>query len=934
MSSSLRYARQPLLAVLGLGAVALAMGWGVTQHSKLALVVPLAVAIAASLLLVAEIGLRALWVWAPLAVVTYPLGGPNVNLNFGRVWIPGVLALLFILPRPRVHARASSRMFAAFTLLVLVLGIRMALTPGTQGDYAYGIRVWIDSMVLPLVLFAVVRRVVAVRSDGAERIAFSLMLAGLLLALIGIGERMFGFDLASSIKGASVFYDPAIDAVRISGPYEAPEPYGLALVLCLAATLFWLRIRPRAQNIRLAAFAVIALYLVALYFNYFRTGWISAVVVVAVSLGLRPRRFGRTVVTLAIVAAVLGLAYTELQGVSTVSTRIDNTQNVFARLGAYKQGIDIWEAKPWFGVGANQYQQVAAQLPPLYVNGVESVPDPHSSFVLVLAEDGVVGLLALLAATMAIWRLVHAYRRRSRSHEDVLYSAALAAAALAYLAYSVTLAMLTFGPSNQIFAAMLGIAAGRLDRLSATPQTADRQQPKPLRHPHPSGVPRRPAPSVRRRRREPKLGRTALAQRARPRLRVAGLRDSRLLAQGAGFAFSEATVAGLGAISTALIARGLSTRGFGSATFAVSFLLFAALFFDFGLFLPAARLTAVQAAADRARMIGAALMLYVPVGLLFSAAIFGLSFFVNGWFHVDAGYALRLTAPLVLLYPFRTLATYLAQGSERLHIYSVTNVLGQLLFVIALGVLDLTHVRFTVPLVLELRVAGIAISTLVFIVWLSPVFRGAIRLVPRFIEHARDYGFQVYTGAVLSMATYNMDVLMVGALTNARQVGYYSLAGSVAYMVGLPVYGVCKALFARLTAAPAIETRWLIFAAAIGLVGATAVSLLAYPVIPLVFSPRYRGAIELVLPLAFAEGVRGVTTVYNSFLSAHGRGRELRSAALVLTASNLVFNFALIPPFGALGAAWASFAALVLNLIAHVVLYRRSLVITAAPATA
>jgi len=468
------------------------MGWAVTQHSKFALALPLAVACVSTLLLFAEIGLRALWVWAPLAVVTYPFGGPNVNINFGRIWIPGLLALLFILPRPRVRARASSGMFAAFALLVLVLGIRMALTPGSRGDYAYGIRVWIDSMVLPLMLFAVVRRVVAVQPERAERIAFTLMLAGLLLALIGIGERMLGFNLASSIKGAAVFYDPAVDAVRISGPYEAPEPYGLALVLCLAATLFWLRVRPRPRNVKLATLAVIALYAVALFFNYFRTGWISAVVVVAVSLGLRPRRFGRTVMTVAIVGAVLALAYTELQSVSTVATRIDNTQNVFARLGAYKQGIEMWETHPWFGVGANRYQRVAAQLPPLYVNGVQSVPDPHSSFVLVAAEDGVVGLLALLAATFAVWRLVHDYRRRSRSHEDVMFSAALTAATLVYLAYSLTLAMLTFGPSNQLFAAILGIAAGRLDRLAGMPQQG-RLHPAPLRRPQLSDVPQRSA---------------------------------------------------------------------------------------------------------------------------------------------------------------------------------------------------------------------------------------------------------------------------------------------------------------------------------------------------------------------------------------------------------------------------------------------------------
>jgi Na+-driven multidrug efflux pump len=67
-----------------------------------------------------------------------------------------------------------------------------------------------------------------------------------------------------------------------------------------------------------------------------------------------------------------------------------------------------------------------------------------------------------------------------------------------------------------------------------------------------------------------------------------------------------------------------------------------------------------------------------------------------------------------------------------------------------------------------------------------------------------------------------------------------------------------------------------------------------------------------------------VTGIFNTFLSGHGRGRDLRNAGFVLTGSNIAFNFALIPPFGAAGAAWASLLALLANLIAHVVFYRRS----------
>ena len=106
-------------------------------------------------------------------------------------------------------------------------------------------------------------------------------------------------------------------------------------------------------------------------------------------------------------------------------------------------------------------------------------------------------------------------------------------------------------------------------------------------------------------------------------------------------------------------------------------------------------------------------------------------------------------------------------------------------------------------------------------------------------------------------------------------------------------------------------------------------SLVAYLVagtfVDAVFSDRYRDVVPLLVPLLAAQVVRGTTSIYNTYLSAHGRGRELRNAGLVLTASNLVLNFALIPPYGAMGAAWASLVALVANHVAHIVFYRRSL---------
>jgi O-antigen/teichoic acid export membrane protein len=400
---------------------------------------------------------------------------------------------------------------------------------------------------------------------------------------------------------------------------------------------------------------------------------------------------------------------------------------------------------------------------------------------------------------------------------------------------------------------------------------------------------------------------------------------SRTFGQAAGYAVSEGLITGLAAISTALVARGLSTREFGSLSFAVSFLLLTALFFDFGLFLPAARHAIVEDARGRREVVGAALLAFVPIGILFGLTIFGLSYGVDSWFHVHVGSSLRVLAALVFVYPFQVLGQYLAQGVDRLHIYSITAAAAQALYVVALTVLVIEGAALSVTLALTLRFVGMLIGWGALIVWLRPRFGRAAERVRSLVRDARAYGTNVWVGRLLSIGTYNMDVLMLASFTSARSVGFYALAGSVAYLVGLPVLGMAAALFGRMAANAQIERSWLMLAWISGLGLAAIVSAAAYPVIPFVFSDRYSSAAPLVLPLALAAAVRAVTTIYNQFLQAKGRGKELRNAAFILTGSNVLFNFALIPPFGAMGAAWASLIALACNYAAHVLFYARSL---------
>jgi O-antigen/teichoic acid export membrane protein len=386
---------------------------------------------------------------------------------------------------------------------------------------------------------------------------------------------------------------------------------------------------------------------------------------------------------------------------------------------------------------------------------------------------------------------------------------------------------------------------------------------------------------------------------------------------------SNIAVSLLALVSTALLTRNLTTSEFGAFSFGVTLLGLTAAVFEFGLFSAAARVLATtDALRDRRDLLGAALVVYLPIGAAFSLTVFVLSWFVDGWFDVAAGDALRAASLVSIGVPFVFAGQHLAQGVDRLHISSLGALAGQAL-VVAVFAAEARYGSLNETSGLVLRSASLSCAGLLVVIWLAPAVRNLAHWVRVLVREAKAWGFEVYVGRLLSMGTYNMDVLMLAIWASAADVGFYALAGSIAAVAALPVTGLATTLYARMAHQERIEARWLAMASITGLVLALAAWAASRTFINAVFHEHYIDAAALVLPLALAKAVGGVTAIYNFFLAAHGRGKDLRNASLVLAGSNLVLNFALIPPYGAMGAAVASLLALIANLVAHVVFYRR-----------
>lgn len=379
----------------------------------------------------------------------------------------------------------------------------------------------------------------------------------------------------------------------------------------------------------------------------------------------------------------------------------------------------------------------------------------------------------------------------------------------------------------------------------------------------------------------------------------------------------------LGIASQALVARQLGVDSFAVYAFCLALLQFSAVLFEFGLFIPAARSAALAPVGERPAVIGAALVVFVPVGIAFCLLTFALSFVIDGLVDFEPGGTLRIAALLAFVFPFMLIGQALAQGVARLHVFSLTSLAWQALFAALLLAVLLLNVDFGSEDAVLGREAAMAVGVILISAWLRPRLVQVRDEVRRLARDAREYGWSIYVGRVLSTGSYNMDVLLVGFFAGVDAVAFYTLAKLLAYGVGLPGTGASGALFSRMASMPRLNPRWLRIVVATGVGLAVLLAAIASPIIDFAYGDEFSAAVGLVLPLALAEAIRGVAALYNQFLNAHGQGEAIRAAGVVFTVTNVVVNFTLIPLYGAPGAAWASVIAMVANLAMHVRGYNR-----------
>lgn len=215
---------------------------------------------------------------------------------------------------------------------------------------------------------------------------------------------------------------------------------------------------------------------------------------------------------------------------------------------------------------------------------------------------------------------------------------------------------------------------------------------------------------------------------------------------------------------------------------------------------------------------------------------------------------------------------------------------------------------------------------------LQSSWRADAALLRRMITYGLKFHISVLAGAII----FRADLLVVNHFRGAAEAGVYSVATQFGLLLMLLPSVIATLLFPRVTAEQDAhgETTWLVtkHTALIMLVCCLAAVPVSF-LLPLVYGSAFSDATTLLLILLPGVYLIGLESVLVQHFNALGLPRTIPVYWLVTLVVNLVLVFALVPQFGAYGAAIASTVsyALIFGLVAFYFLAttRRAVMATA-----
>ncbi len=359
---------------------------------------------------------------------------------------------------------------------------------------------------------------------------------------------------------------------------------------------------------------------------------------------------------------------------------------------------------------------------------------------------------------------------------------------------------------------------------------------------------------------------------------------------------------GFGVVINVINTRFLGPVQFGNFKFLQNLYEFVTSLLTLGVFASGAMVLAKNDDKQKRREISGALVVAsAVVSIVFMLIVLVFSFFENHIFKNELAWLIRLSLPLLFVFPFKMFLERALQGENRIVDLALLQCSPQLIYImLALSTYYLSGLYLDNAQILYLISLALVVAAL------------TVRLSPRFIKLKenleylwvgnRQYGNNVYISQLAGLASAQLSIFFLAYYVNAESVGFFYLATTICYPLTMIPVVMGKVMFREFASRDKIPLRATILSLIMSAFSLVGFLLIIKPLMVFLFTDKYLTAVHLSYYISIGSIAHGFGDYIVFFMGAHGRGVEIRNAAIFVGLVNVIGYGLLVKLLGLNGA--------------------------------
>lgn len=349
--------------------------------------------------------------------------------------------------------------------------------------------------------------------------------------------------------------------------------------------------------------------------------------------------------------------------------------------------------------------------------------------------------------------------------------------------------------------------------------------------------------------------------------------------------------------------RLLGPERYGDFKFLQSLFSFAVTFVTLGLFYSGGRLIALEKVRmGQRQIVGGISILALFMSFALFVLFFIFSFFEENVFDNELGWYVRVLSPFLFIFPFQLGLDNLLQGSNRIYQLSAFRLGPKVLYLLVIIVYSYFF-PFNLNHALIFHFGTLGTIILISLLMLKPDLSELSKTIHRIFQENRSYGFQVFLGAVLGLASAQLGALAIGYFIDNANVGFFALAITASQPLAMIPNSVGTTFFRDFTEMNRIPSKVFITTMLVSLATLILFLFVIRWLVVFLYTEEYLAVVPLAYYVSIGSMLHGIGDFFNRFLAAHGKGKQLRNSNIILGIWNILGYVFLTWAIGVQGAA-------------------------------